>query len=74
MSAVQPSLLPCVECGVCVETVSISIISMSLEAREQLKAELKASPTFKAELKERLKTALALKLPASKPIQYNFDS
>ena len=43
-------------------------------AREKLKEQLKSSPTFKAELKDRIKTALLGKVPASQPIQYNFDS
>ena len=43
-------------------------------AREKLKAELAASPSFKAELKDRLKTALLGKVPASQPLQHNFDS
>ena len=48
--------------------------SEMVDNREKLKAELKASPSFKAELKDRLKAALQLKVPESKPIQYNFDS
>ncbi|GAX81757.1 hypothetical protein CEUSTIGMA_g9185.t1 [Chlamydomonas eustigma] len=43
-------------------------------AREQLKEQLKSSPSFKAELKDRIKTALIGKIPATAPIQYNFDS
>ena len=45
-----------------------------VDNREKLKAELKASSSFKTELKDRLKAALQLKVPESKPIQYNFDS
>eukprot|EP00195_Chlamydomonas_chlamydogama_P006250 CAMPEP_0202892268 /NCGR_PEP_ID=MMETSP1392-20130828/2019_1 /ASSEMBLY_ACC=CAM_ASM_000868 /TAXON_ID=225041 /ORGANISM="Chlamydomonas chlamydogama, Strain SAG 11-48b" /LENGTH=155 /DNA_ID=CAMNT_0049576163 /DNA_START=150 /DNA_END=617 /DNA_ORIENTATION=+ len=43
-------------------------------AREQLKAQLKQQPSFKAELKDRIKSALLSKVPASQPITYNFDS
>ncbi|KAG1680942.1 hypothetical protein FOA52_009901 [Chlamydomonas sp. UWO 241] len=43
-------------------------------ARDQLKADLKASPTFKAELAGRLKTALGAKVPTSSAVSYNFDS
>ena len=43
-------------------------------AKEQLKEQLKASPSFKAELRDRIKSALMSKVPASQPIQYNFDS
>ncbi len=43
-------------------------------ARTALKEQLKSSPTFKAELKDRIKSALMSKVPASQPIQHNFDS
>nr|AAK30366.1 cytochrome c oxidase subunit II [Polytomella sp. Pringsheim 198.80]AAK32116.1 cytochrome c oxidase subunit II [Polytomella sp. Pringsheim 198.80] len=44
------------------------------DAKDQLKEQLKASPSFRAELKDKLKAALLSKVPASQPIQYNFDS
>lgn len=43
-------------------------------AKEQLKAKLKTDPTFRAEIKDRIKSALLAKVPASAPVQYNFDS
>jgi len=42
--------------------------------REALKEQLKQSPAFRAELKDRLKSALQAKLPAPKTISYAFDS
>lgn len=44
------------------------------DAKEQLKAKLKADPGFRGELKSRIKEALLGKVPAAVPISYNFDS
>ncbi len=44
------------------------------DAKDELKAKLKQDPAFRAELKERLKTALFAKIPAAQAVQYNFDS
>ena len=43
-------------------------------AKAQLKEQLKQDPSFRAELKDRLKTALLSTVPVSKPIKQNFDS
>jgi hypothetical protein len=42
--------------------------------REQLKSQLKSDPSFKQELKERVKGALGLRLPPTQPVSYQFDS
>ncbi|KAG2489375.1 hypothetical protein HYH03_012205 [Edaphochlamys debaryana] len=39
-----------------------------------LKAKLKADPSFRSELKDRIKNALAAKTPAPQAVSYNFDS
>lgn len=44
------------------------------DQKEQLKAKLKQDPSFRAELKDRIKNALMSKVPAAQTIQYNFDS
>lgn len=43
-------------------------------AKEQLKEKLRQSPTFRAEIKDKIKGALLAKVPSSTPIQYAFDS
>lgn len=45
-----------------------------VDAKEQLKEQLKQNPSFRAELKDKLKAALLAKVPASQTISYNFDS
>lgn len=45
-----------------------------VDAKEELKAKLKADPAFKAELKDRIKAALGARIPEAKPVVYNFDS
>jgi cytochrome c oxidase subunit 2 len=45
-----------------------------VDAKDELKAQLKANPAFRAELKERIKAALGARLPAAQPVSYNFDS
>jgi len=45
-----------------------------MDAKDELKAKLKQDPTFRAELKERIKSALGARIPATQPVQYNFDS
>jgi len=42
--------------------------------KEQLKSQLKANPSFRAELKERIKAALGARLPQAQPVSYQFDS
>lgn len=44
------------------------------DVKEELKAKLKQDPSFKAELKERIKHALGAKIPAAQAVSYNFDS
>jgi cytochrome c oxidase subunit 2 len=41
---------------------------------EELKRQLKADPSFRSELKDRIKGALMSKVQGSTPISYNFDS
>jgi heme/copper-type cytochrome/quinol oxidase subunit 2 len=45
-----------------------------VDAKEELKAQLKKDPSFRAELKERNKAALGARVPTAKPVSYNFDS
>lgn len=42
--------------------------------KAELKAQLKANPSFKTELKERIKSALGARIPVAQPVSYNFDS
>ncbi|KXZ55021.1 hypothetical protein GPECTOR_3g183 [Gonium pectorale] len=44
------------------------------DAKDALKQQLKQNPSFRAELKERIKSALVAKVPAPQLISYNFDS
>ena len=44
------------------------------DAKDQLKEQLKQNPSFRSELKERIKSALLSKVPAAQAISYNFDS
>ncbi len=44
------------------------------DAKDELKAKLKADPSFRSELKDRIKAALGAKIPAAQPVSYNFDS
>jgi heme/copper-type cytochrome/quinol oxidase subunit 2 len=41
---------------------------------DEIKAQLKNDPSFRQELKDRLKTALLAKVPTGQTISYNFDS
>jgi cytochrome c oxidase subunit 2 len=43
-------------------------------SKEELKQKLKSEPSFRAELKDRIKAALGAKVPAAQPVSYNFDS
>ncbi len=45
-----------------------------VDAKDELKAKLKQDPAFRAELKERIKSALGARIPEAKPVSYNFDS
>lgn len=42
--------------------------------RAELKEKLKSDPGFKSELRERIKSALGMRVPAAQPVSYNFDS
>ena len=46
---------------------------MADSAREQLKEQLKKDAGFKAELRDRIKSALLSKVPAAQEVKYNFD-
>lgn len=45
-----------------------------VDHKEELKAKLKADPSFKKELRDRIKAALGARIPASQTVTYNFDS
>jgi len=42
--------------------------------RAELKEKLRADPGFRSELRERIKSALGMRVPAAQPVSYNFDS
>lgn len=41
---------------------------------DALKQQLKNDPAFKGELRDRIKSALGLKVPQAQAVNYNFDS
>ncbi len=43
-------------------------------SKEDLKAQLKQDPSFRAELKDRIKGAMGLRVPPAQAVNYNFDS
>jgi len=45
-----------------------------VDGKDALKEQLKQDPSFRKELKDRIKAALGAKLPAQQAISYNFDS
>jgi heme/copper-type cytochrome/quinol oxidase subunit 2 len=47
---------------------------MSDSAKEALKQKLRQDPSFRDELKKKLKDALIAKVPKPQTVQYNFDS
>ncbi len=44
------------------------------QARAELKDKLKDDPSFRSELRGRIKNALGLRLPPAQAVNYNFDS
>ncbi len=53
---------------------SVAPRATMVDGKEELKAQLKKDPSFRAELKERIKAALGARVPTAKPVSYNFDS
>ena len=42
--------------------------------KEAIKAQIKADPAFRSELKDRIKNALGMRVPPAQPVSYQFDS
>ncbi|KAF5836748.1 cytochrome c oxidase subunit II [Dunaliella salina] len=45
-----------------------------MEKKEELKKSLKNDPSFRSELKDRIKGAMGLRVPPAQAVNYNFDS